>query len=156
MNIIDVRKMSPEDREGFHQDAETRMKPISFEMPVAPKHKKVITLSKSNLQKVNLQVISDGGENNLHYHTGSDTTYYVLEGRVKFYGVGDVIIGEFGKNEGIFIPGGSRYWFEKSGEGDLQILQMDAYDSTYPTKPERINLDAHKEWMTDEKLKVYE
>ncbi len=36
------------------------------------------------------------------------------------------------------------------------MLQMVAYDSTYPTKPERINLDAHKEWMTDESLKVYE
>lgn len=155
MNVVDVRKLSPEDREGYHQAAEANMKPISFEMPVNPARKEIITLSKSNLQKVNLQVLSDGGENNLHYHTGSDTTWYVLEGRVKFYGVGDEIIGEFGKNEGIFIPGGSRYWFEKSGEGDLQMLQMVAYDSTYPTKPERINLEAHKEWMTDENLKVY-
>ena len=75
MNVVDVRKLSAEDREGSHQEAETRMKPISFEMPINPKRKEIITISKSDLQKVNLQALSDGGENNLHYHTGSDTTW---------------------------------------------------------------------------------
>ncbi|HEU0072104.1 MAG TPA: cupin domain-containing protein [Alphaproteobacteria bacterium] len=155
MNVVDVRKMSAEDREGFHQAAEARMQPIKYDMPVNPKRKEIIHLSKSDLMKVNMQVLSDGGENNLHYHTGSDTTWYVVKGRVKFYGVGDEIIGEFGENEGIFIPGGARYWFEKTGEGDLQLLQMVAIDRTYPSKAERINIDAHKDWMQGDHLKVY-
>jgi hypothetical protein len=34
----------------------------------------------------------------------------VLKGRVKFYAVGDVRIGQFDRAEGVLMPGGVRYW----------------------------------------------
>jgi mannose-6-phosphate isomerase-like protein (cupin superfamily) len=52
----------------------------------------------------------------------------VLRGRARFYGVDDVLLAELGPNEGIFIPGGARYWFEKTGDEDLEILQMVGLD----------------------------
>jgi hypothetical protein len=47
---------------------------------------------------------------------------------VKFYGPGDVLIGEFGKHEGILIPRGAEYWFESSSDECLEILQMAAFE----------------------------
>ena len=58
-------------------------------------------LVKGELVKGIIQVVKkDGGENNLHYHTNSDTTWFVLKGRVRFYGAGDALLGEFGPHPG--------------------------------------------------------
>jgi mannose-6-phosphate isomerase-like protein (cupin superfamily) len=50
----------------------------------------------------------------------------VLEGRARFYGEGDQLIGDLGKYEGVMIPRGTPYWFESSGEVPLQILQVES------------------------------
>ena len=77
-----------------------------------------------------VQVVKkNGGENNLHYHTGIASFWMVLKGRVRFYGPGDVVIGEFGPHEGTITPRFSRYWFENVGEDDLEILQVAAFGS---------------------------
>jgi mannose-6-phosphate isomerase-like protein (cupin superfamily) len=68
-----------------------------------------------------------GGENNLHYHTTSASFWMVLKGRVRFYGPGDVVIGEFGPHEGTITPRYARYWFENVGDEDLEILQVSAF-----------------------------
>ena len=52
--------------------------------------------------------------------------WLVLGGRAKFYGPGDEDLGEFGRHEGIFIPRGARYWFERVGEEELEILRVGA------------------------------
>ena len=70
---------------------------------------------------------------------------------MKFYGPGDVLIAELGPEEGIAIPGGARYWFEKTGHVDLELLQCVSFDSAGGT-PERVNVDAHKDWMTEAEL----
>ena len=98
---------------------------------------------------VAVQVVKEGGENNLHYHTNSDGAWMVLKGRAKFYGVGDKMLGELGPNEGIVIPGGSRYWFEKAGDEDLEILQIFGYAGKNQ-KASRVNVERHKDWMNDE------
>ena len=102
--------------------------------------------------KVHVQVVREGGENNLHYHTNSETAWMVLRGKARFYGVGDALLAELGPQEGIFLPGGARYWFEKVGSEDLEILQMVGFSRG---DAERINVDSHKDWMTDPYLKVY-
>ena len=72
-----------------------------------------------------MQIVKkNGGENNLHYHTHAETFWFVLSGRVKFYGPDDVILGEFAAGEGIITPRYSRYWFENSGDEDLELLQV--------------------------------
>jgi mannose-6-phosphate isomerase-like protein (cupin superfamily) len=75
-----------------------------------------------------VQVVKkEGGENNLHYHTTIDSFWMVLKGRVRFYGPGDSLIGEFGPNEGTFTPAYSRYWFENATDEDLELLQVSAF-----------------------------
>jgi mannose-6-phosphate isomerase-like protein (cupin superfamily) len=103
-----------------------------------------------------VRVVREGGENNLHYHINSDTTWLVLKGRARFYGVGDKLIGEYGPHEGVLMPGGARYWFEKAGDETLELLQVVGV-TPGGGKSERINLDAHKAWMdNDERLTTYE
>ena len=147
--------MSPDEKEAFHREAESRIQPLGFTTPDSGKPKDVMLLGKTERMRTLVQIVKEGGENNLHYHTNTDTTWVVLKGRVRFYGLGDELIGEYGPSEGILIPGGSRYWFEKAGEEQLDLLQVVAVESG--AKGERINIDKHKNWMDDtEMLKVYE
>lgn len=150
-------QMSPEEKEAFHREAESRIKVFTYETPPASgKPKDVAWLSKSSLLNVIVQVVHDGGENNLHYHTNSETVWMVMRGRVRFYGVGDTVLGELGEREAILMPGGARYWFEKAGDGDLELLQILAVDRGQG-EHERVNVEAHKAWMGDDKmLQVYE
>jgi mannose-6-phosphate isomerase-like protein (cupin superfamily) len=99
--------------------------------------KGIVELAKTPIIRGRVQIIGEGGENNLHSHKGMDGFWMVLEGKVKFYGPGDVLIGEFGKHEGILIPAGAEYWFESSSEEPLEILQMAGFDKN--VKLERVD-----------------
>ena len=155
MDAATLAKMSPEEKEAFHREQETKVQTFAYQRPEAGDGPKdIVRLAKTRLGGFMVQVIHEGGENNLHYHNNSDTTWFVLRGGAKFYGPGDVLIAELGPEEGIAIPGGARYWFEKTGEADLELLQCVAYDTA--GKSERINVEQHKDWMTDERLRVYE
>ncbi len=90
--------------------------------------KGIVQLAKSDIIRGRVQIVKEGGENNLHSHTGMDGFWFVLSGKVKFYAPGDVLIGEFGKHEGILIPRGAQYWFESSSDEGLEILQMAAFE----------------------------
>ncbi len=87
---------------------------FKYQTPEFEGVKKSMIVCHSDLMKVMVQVVKDGGENNLHTHTGDDAFWYVMNGAVKFYGEGDKLIGEFKKGEGILIPRGFQYWFESS------------------------------------------
>lgn len=97
--------------------------------------KMIVELAKSDLIRGRVQVVRKGGENNLHSHDGMDGFWMVLKGRVRFYGPGDAIIGEFGQFEGILLPAGEQYWFESAESGeDLELLQMAAFDPAVPLR----------------------
>jgi len=108
-----------------------------------PGGKAIVQLAGSDIIRGRVQVVREGGENNLHSHRGMDGFWMVLAGRVRFYGPGDVVIGEFGKHEGILIPRGEQYWFESaSDDEELEILQMAAFEKG--TKVERVDAEAQK------------
>ena len=87
-----------------------------------------VSLGRRDIVRGSVQVVKkNGGENNLHYHSTSASFWMVLKGRVRFYGPGDVLIGEFGPHEGTITPRYSRYWFENAGDEDLEILQVAAF-----------------------------
>jgi mannose-6-phosphate isomerase-like protein (cupin superfamily) len=102
--------------------------------------KKSMLLCNSDLMKVMVQVVKDGGENNLHSHTGDDAFWYVINGAVKFYG-------EFKKGEGILIPRGFQYWFESSASEPLEILRVTAKDQNVENK--RVNYTPLKPWQLE-------
>ena len=122
-------------------------KVFKYKTPEFEGVKKSMVVCNSDLMRVMVQVVKDGGENNLHSHTGDDAFWYVLNGAVKFYGEGDRLIGEFTKGEGILIPRGFQYWFESSGSDPLEILRVTAKDQTVENK--RINHTPLKPWQLE-------
>lgn len=156
MDETRTQVMSPEGKEAFHRDAEARIQTFSYRKPSeGGAVKQFASLIRSDLIRLSVQIVKEGGENNLHYHTGGDNAWMVLKGRARFYGVGDELLGEFGPNDGLLLPGGARYWFEKAGDEDLEILQIVCKESR-AAQTQRINLDRHKAWMTAETLQVYD
>jgi mannose-6-phosphate isomerase-like protein (cupin superfamily) len=110
--------------------------------------KKTWQVCNSDLMKVQVQVVKNGGENNLHTHTGEDAFWYVITGAVKFYGEGDKLVGEYKKGEGILIPRGYKYWFESASQEPLEILRVTAKDQNIDNK--RVDLSPQKDWMVEQ------
>lgn len=110
--------------------------------------KKTWQVCNSDLMKVQVQVVKNGGENNLHTHTGEDAFWYVIAGAVKFYGEGDKLVGEYKKGEGILIPRGYKYWFESASQEPLEILRVTAKDQNVDNK--RVDLSPKKQWMVEQ------
>jgi mannose-6-phosphate isomerase-like protein (cupin superfamily) len=121
---------------------------FKYQTPQFDGVKKTLQVCNSDLMKVQVQVVKDGGENNLHSHTGDDAFWYVMSGAVKFYGEGDEVIGEFNKGEGILIPRGFKYWFESSSSEPLEILRVTAKDQK--VENQRVDHSAKKQWMVDQ------
>lgn len=122
--------------EARHAEAESQVRAYHYEKPQAGTAKARVRLGKSDLVSAAVQIVKkDGGENNLHYHTTVDTFWMVLKGRARFYGPGDELIGEFGPMEGTITPRYSRYWFENSGDEELELLQVGASARPGDTTP---------------------
>ncbi|HEY7218191.1 MAG TPA: cupin domain-containing protein [Candidatus Binatia bacterium] len=122
-------------------------KEFRYQTPNFEGVKKTMQVCNSDLMKVQVQVVKDGGENNLHTHTGEDAFWYVISGAVKFYGEGDKLVGEYKKGEGILIPRGYKYWFESAASEPLEILRVTAKDQNIDNK--RVDLSPQKQWMVE-------
>ncbi len=118
-----------EGSDAYHAKAEGIMRTFSYTKPdvtEVPRSARV-NLGRSDIIRGVVQIWKKGGENNLHYHAGSDSLWIVLGGKARFYGPGDKLIGEFGPQDGVIMPRGARYWFENAEDEDLEILQVVAY-----------------------------
>lgn len=113
-------------KEAFQRKCEANMFPFSFKRPVGVDipQKAIVKFTQKEHESVNVQILNEGGDNNLHYHPNTDTVWFVLQGQIRFYGPGDKVIGEYGVHEGIVMPSGARYWFEKMGEEEAHLLQV--------------------------------
>jgi mannose-6-phosphate isomerase-like protein (cupin superfamily) len=123
-------------------------KEFRYKTPEFAGVKKSLLVCNSDLMKVMVQVVKEGGENNLHTHTGDDAFWYIISGAAKFYGEGDKLIGEYQKGEGILIPRGFKYWFESSSPEALEILRVTAKDQSVDNK--RVDLSPQKQWMIEQ------
>jgi mannose-6-phosphate isomerase-like protein (cupin superfamily) len=86
-----------------------------------------VPIANSDIMYCAVQVVGRGGKTNLHSHTGMDGLWYVLSGRVRFYNQ-QGLVGEFGRNEGVFVPRGTSYWFENVEDEPAEVLQAEAMD----------------------------
>ena len=120
----------------FGYDAPTEME----------KPRGVVRLCRSDLVYANMTLIKSGGENNLHAHTANDGVWFVVKGRVKFYGIDDVLLAELGPGQGIHIPRGFFYWFESSSPEMLELLQVEAIDKSVESR--RLNAAPRKDGIT--------
>jgi mannose-6-phosphate isomerase-like protein (cupin superfamily) len=117
-------------KEAFHQAAEAGIVNFKFDKPAQeiPHGKKAhVKLAGTNSCRASVQVLNQGGENNLHYHPNMDLIYMVLKGRVQFYGPEGKLWGDYGPNEGLLLPENSRYWFKSVGEEEAWLLQIAGY-----------------------------
>ena len=65
---------------------------FNYRRPENDRSKNLTVLCKTDRLSADVQLVKDGGENKLHSHTVSDGFFMVLEGVVKFYGEGDVLL----------------------------------------------------------------
>lgn len=125
MTTTQPSKTIPED---LHLEAEAAISTFSYKSPEKLTRSKANTMiARSDLVRAMVQVVRDGGENNLHYHSKVDGFWFVLKGRARFYGPKDELITECGPQEGVVIPRYARYWFEKTGSEDLEILLVQGF-----------------------------
>ena len=125
-------------------------KEFRYQTPDFEGVKKTMQVCNSDLMKVQVQVVKNGGENNLHTHTGEDAFWYVISGAVKFYGEGDKLVGEYKKGEGILVPRGYKYWFESASTEPLEVLRVTAKDQNIDNK--RVDLSPQKQWMVEKNV----
>jgi mannose-6-phosphate isomerase-like protein (cupin superfamily) len=92
----------------------------------------VISLARTTRMWARMQVHSKGGEIGLHAHKHLDGFWMVIKGRARFYTDGDVVIADAGPMEGVLLPRGYKYRFEKIGDEDLEILQVESFDIDIP------------------------
>src|SRR3954462_2992443 len=83
------------------------------------------SLGKAGKLDLGVQVVApDEGETNLHSHPGLDSAWVVIDGQALFYGEGDELIADLGRNDSIMIPAGTSYWFKSGPEKPLVILHI--------------------------------
>jgi len=119
-----------EAKEAIHQEAEQGVLSFGFVRPEVeiPHGKKLhVKLAGTDSCRASIQILNEGGENNLHYHPNMDLIYMVLKGRVRFYGPGNKLLGDYGVHDGILLPENSRYWFESVGTEEAHLLQIAGY-----------------------------
>jgi quercetin dioxygenase-like cupin family protein len=115
-------------KEAFFEKVEAGIHHFKFERPgigfQTEKKKIHVKLAGTNSCRAQVQILAEGGENNLHYHPHMDIIYMVLKGKVRFYGLNDKLYGEYGELQGLCLPANSRYWFESVGDEELYLLQI--------------------------------
>jgi mannose-6-phosphate isomerase-like protein (cupin superfamily) len=96
--------------------------------------KKGQSLFRTDILGATVQVVTEGGETNLHAHAGSDATWLVVAGQATFYGEGDKVVAKLDKNDMLLIPRGVPYWFESSSKEALVIMRFSARAQNTPDK----------------------
>ena len=105
---------------------------FKYSKPESTTKKTFVKLARTDRMLAYVQVLSSGGENNLHSHGHLDGFWMVLKGRARFYGEGDKLLADLGPHEGILVPRDFKYWFESASPEPLELLQVEAADIPMP------------------------
>ena len=142
--MAEIYDLAPELLERI-EAAEKEIKSFSYKKPEGIGTAKArIELGRAGNIRGIVQTVKEGGENNLHYHTDADSLWMVLKGRVRFYGVGDKLLGEYGPQEGLITPAYSRYWFESCSDEELELLQIGAFSAPDQKSSGRTDCEAQR------------
>ena len=132
----------------IEREAVGQMEVVRYETPgLDGLPKRNTHLAASGLLSVNVQLVSrEGGETNLHAHSGQDAVWFVLAGRAKFYGKDGEHV-ELGPKDALFIPKGVPYWFESVSDEPLEIMRNAATDPN--VRNQRINYEELRDRQKD-------
>lgn len=100
---------------------------FKIEKPEMKRGRHVRVLARTETMYCNVQFVRQGGENKLHSHPNLDGLWFVLKGRARFYQGHEELLVELGAGEGVVIPHDFRYWFESTGDEDLELLQVESF-----------------------------
>lgn len=81
-------------------------------------------MCKSDSLNSKVIVLEPGVHNVAHAHADEDAHYFVLAGRVKFYGRRDEPLADLGQGEGVLVPHSTPYWFESCGDRAVEMLRV--------------------------------
>src|SRR5438067_1512219 len=102
--------------------------PVKAEMfkvrtPLASKGRLDTVLAEGEMLQVRIKCYAEGGENVLHAHLDQDHSFIILQGQARFHdGEGNEKV--LGRNEGIMLPRGAKYYFASCGDEPLVLLRM--------------------------------
>lgn len=154
--VDDVR--GAEKKEAFHRAAEAGVHSFSFDttgIELPDMGKVHVKLAGTDSCRASVQILRNGGDNNLHYHPNMDLIYMVLKGRVRFYGPNEAVLGEYGPHEGLLLPENARYWFKSVGADDAWLLQIAGYpkgaaaSKRIPCEPRKASSNGHWIGLTE-------
>jgi mannose-6-phosphate isomerase-like protein (cupin superfamily) len=119
------------------------MEKVKYESPEFDQLPKMTTSlwNKQDMLRIDVQKIKEGGETNMHSHSGVDSAWLVLAGVARFHSFEESDSHDLALNEGIFIPKATPHWFESIGDDPLEMLHIAARD-TRVEKDARVNYDA--------------
>ncbi|HEY4136439.1 MAG TPA: hypothetical protein VGO34_14635 [Alphaproteobacteria bacterium] len=115
------------ERDAFLFSAEADLKTFELngaDMVAGPGKKVHVQLTGAESFRASVQVLAKGRDKGLREQPDANRIYMVLKGRVKFYGAGDVELGDFGPHEGILLPEKSRYRFDSVGDEEAWLLHV--------------------------------
>jgi mannose-6-phosphate isomerase-like protein (cupin superfamily) len=130
-----------------NQEVPAPFKVAKIRPQLVSRGKKGQSLFRTDILGATVQVVTSGGETNLHAHAGSDAAWMVISGKAKFYTEGDKLVAELSKNELLLIPRGVLYWFESSSPDPLVIMRFSA--RAQDTVDKRIDKEPRRELPRD-------
>ncbi len=99
--------------------------------PLASKGRLDSVLAETEMMQLRIKCYAEGGENVLHAHTDEDHSFIVLQGQARFHdGEGNSQV--LGRNEGIMLPVGAKYYFQSCGNEPLVLLRVAARTKERP------------------------
>jgi mannose-6-phosphate isomerase-like protein (cupin superfamily) len=85
--------------------------------------KQVTQLAGNDILKGTVMVADSGGETVVHAHQAMDQVFVVLAGEATFYKSLEEVVAVLGPMEGVLVPRGTTYWYEKTSPENLVLFR---------------------------------
>jgi mannose-6-phosphate isomerase-like protein (cupin superfamily) len=119
-----VAVSEPQDPEQIQAD--TSFQTFKIRPQLLSAGKQTTVLAKTDVLTGTVMVADTGGETIVHAHQAMDQMFVVLAGRARFYSSLDEVAAELGPMEGILVPRGATYWYEKISEENMVLFRAAA------------------------------
>src|SRR5436190_1976897 len=115
-----------------HTQDDPEFQTFQVRPPLLDSGKQTYPLAADDLMHATVMVADSGGETVVHSHLAMDQVFLVLAGQATFYKGLDEIVGVLGPMEGILVPRGAKYWYEKTSDENLVLFRTAANDPNAP------------------------
>ena len=110
------------------EEAPHSFRTFDLHVPLLERGKVTTTLAMTDILGFQIQVADVGGENVLHAHPNEDQVFVVLQGEATWYTDAEAtqVACVAGPLQGVLVPRGTVYWYQKTSEGNLVVLRFGA------------------------------